>query len=106
MKTKLIYLIGFIFICILSCSKDDDKQEEPCFAYGAIVTDNCDCIDNNLPCVQRHYLISQTDYNKLLSILNASTKPCVYVDGSEFWDSQEGYLIDLDKFECPDIDTW
>ncbi len=100
MKTTIIFIFGLLVL--LSCSKDN-PYIEPCFFYGAIVTDNCDCIDYNSPCIQRHYSISQTEYDKLLGILNASTKPCVYVDSSEFWDSKDGYLIRLIKDVCPDI---
>ncbi|MFH6769732.1 hypothetical protein V8G56_13345 [Gaetbulibacter aquiaggeris] len=108
MKTKLIYAIVFIFIGLISCSKDDDKQVEPCFFYSASLTDDCDCFDsNNIPCLQVYHLISETEYNRLLSILNNSTISCVYVDDSEYWDIQDGfgYLISLNKDKCPEW-TW
>ena len=108
MKTKLIYAVVFIFIGLISCSKDDDKQEEPCFSYSASLTDDCDCFDiNNIPCLQVYHIISETEYNRLLSILNNSTIRCVYVDDSEFWDIKDGfgYLNNLYKDRCPEW-TW
>ena len=104
MKTKLIYLMGFILICILSCSKDDDnKVKVPCFLYSIFVSDNCDCPDMDFNCGNL-YFISESEYVRLLDVLANSNEPCNYIESIELATDEnfEGYLIDINKSSCPD----
>ncbi len=100
MKTKLIYAMVLFLITILSCSKDDDKQDEPCYLKSVWVSDNCDCTYQDFNCGML-YFISEEEYNRLLSILNTSTEPCIYIYSNDGMKDFEGYLIELQKSPCP-----
>ena len=101
MKTKLIYLIGFIFICILSCSKDDNNPEKPCFLQSVFLSDNCECNFYDFNCGELKF-ISEAEYQRILNLQMNSPEPCFFVQSFESSTELpiEGFLININKSEC------
>ena len=93
--------MSFLF---LFCSKDDNNIKEPCFMFFVFVSDDCDCTIDEWNC-GNFYVISETEYNKILDIQNNSNDLCPYINFKEIvsGDNFEGNLISLSKSPCPVI---